>query len=73
MRNDKEIYKLIDNGEIVYIIDEFLEVAVRIEPVGKTFLKYKGRKEHEVDFYNETVFEAKISGDIKSKKEYEAY
>lgn len=73
MRNDKEIYELIDNGEIVYIKDEFLDVAIRLEPSGNAFLKYKGKKEHEVDYSNETVFEARIGGDIISKAEYEAY
>lgn len=74
--NQKILQTKLLAGEIVYVLDNFEESAVRLvydNGTTKAFIKHKGRDEIGISQSNETVCEIILSGKEISKSEYDKY
>ncbi len=72
----EKIYKRLANQGVVYILDDFEEVAIRLVlEKDKTiaYLKRKGRKEGLSDATLKTVFDVELEGVEITKEEYDNY
>lgn len=75
--NLDKIYEMLNNGQSVYMFDDFLEAAIRIMPTAdgksRAYLKHKGRTEVEVSPSYKTVFDIELGGTFFTQKEYAQY
>ena len=74
--NQKILQKRLQVGEIIYLLDDFEEVVVRLvyeDDRTKSFLKHRGRKEIELPQSNETICNVILGGKEISKYEYDSY
>lgn len=74
--NLKDLQSKLRLGEIIYLFDDFEEVALRLileNGVTKSFLKHKGRKEIELPQSSEIVCNVILGGIEISKSEYDNF
>lgn len=69
-----ELSKKLQEGKIVYIKDDFEDVAIRVVPgtdnIERVFIKRGGRVEKDIDRTNSLVFDVEIGGEEITKEEY---
>ena len=75
--NLDKICEMLNNGQSVYMFDDFIEAAIRITPPiegeSRAYIKHKGRTEVEVSPSYETVFDIELGGKFFTQKEYAKY
>lgn len=70
------IGKRLQNNEIVYIKDDFEEIAIRFMPNEDgtvAYAKFKGKTEYIIDRASKLVYNVEMGGVEISKQEYEDY
>lgn len=74
MSNFENTIKKLSNGIEVCYVEDFYDAAIRIAPVGKgnykIYLKFRHRKEHEVENSNETALLIELGGKEITIAEY---
>ena len=73
MNNLDIIRQKILKGEIVYMEDDFYDVAIRLVGERDNYLKHKGRGEVQVPHGYDLVCQIEMGGEFISKEDYEAY
>lgn len=74
MSNREKISEMLGKKEIVYLIDDFEEVAVRLVQGNKitlAFAKRPGKKEYSLSGTTDLVNQAEMGGEIVAKKDYD--
>ena len=72
----EDIYKMLTTTGSVYILDDYQEIAVRLEQDKKrtiAFAKRKGRSEFPASTSDKFIFDAEQEGVEITKKEYDTY
>ena len=76
MSNIEKIYNLTKEKKTVFLYDDFNEVVCKIYPIDseiKTFVKFKGKDEYEIDSKAKLVLDIQFGGEFITEKEYNEF
>ena len=76
MSNIEKIYHLTKTKKTIYLYDDFKEVVCKIYPTGseiKTFVKFKGKNEYQIDSKSKLVLDIEYGGKFVDQHFYDNF
>lgn len=71
----QEVLKKLDDGEIVYIYDDYEESVFRFMPTmpRESYIRKRGGREQAIDWSSDVAYEARLGGEFITEEQYRKY
>lgn len=71
----EEVFNKLENGEIVYILDEYEEAVFKFMPTipREVYVRRSRQREHNIDWTSNIAYEARLGGKFITAEEYKKF